>query len=306
MSVFYQISLIRPGSITPRAFDFLTEMVLENQISAAANRIGNPDTGDWRLTWLVSTPVDLVDTIATIALGAEIAGLSDEIRITTTDLTIEEIPADDWLERSYRGFPPFTIGRFYLYGQHHTANVQIPDGQIPLLIDAVTAFGSGEHPTTKGCLLILDDLAQAGHTPNKILDHGTGSGILAIAAYKLWGKQVIAADIDPESVRVAAEYRDYNHVPADMMPTYEGASPADPEIAGHGPYDLLIANILAGPLRELAPDMAAMTTSTGLLVLSGLLETQMDEVISAYIPHGFTLADHKIIGDWAALLLKRG
>lgn len=269
-------------------------------------RDGHPDFGDWRFTWLLPDEPDRARVLATIVLQQELQGIGGEADVKPGDLAFKEIAEVNWLEKSYRGFQPFSVGRFYLYGHHHEQD-PVPAGTIPIMIDAVTAFGSGEHPTTKGCLLWLEKLFDASVKPARILDMGTGSGILAIAAWKLWGVPVMAADIDRESVRVACEYRAYNKVPSGVngMNCKQAASPDVAGIAARGPYNLIIANILAAPLRTLAPAFGTIADDAGHMILSGILDTQRDEVVAAYTPHGFKLIDQIQIDDWVALYLQR-
>lgn len=307
--VFHQITLIKPGNIPSRVFDFLTDLEFDGQLSSGAVRLGNPDTGDWQITWLLDGPLTSADALDFLKTQAQNTNLQDPLELRPEDLEITEVADCNWLERSYRGFQPFTIGRFHLRG-HHDEQMPVPEGFIGILIDAVTAFGSGEHPTTRGCLMLLDQLAQDGFSPGHILDLGTGSGILAIAAHKLWADaQLTAVDNDPESVRVAAEYAGYNNVPdgtrAGQMHCLLADTPAAANVSACGPFDLTIANILAGPLRELAPAIAETLAPNGTVILSGLLETQIDDVMSAYTPLGFSLVDRQVIGDWAALRLTR-
>lgn len=306
MSSFWQIEIMRPGDLSPRAFDFFSDLSFDGQLGSAAVRDGHPDFGDWRFTWLLPTEPDRAQILAAITLQAEMNTIGPEADVKGGDLILKEIAEVNWLVKSYRGFPPFRVGRFHLYGHHHEHDTMPPD-TIPIMIDAVTAFGSGEHPTTKGCLLWLDQLQTTGLKPSRILDMGTGSGILAIAAWKLWGVPVMAADIDRESVRVACEYRAYNHVPSGTkgMSCKQAARPDVPGLAARGPYDLVIANILAAPLRTLAPAMAKVAAANGTMILSGILDNQRDEVVAAYIPHGFKLIDQIQIDDWVALYLRR-
>jgi ribosomal protein L11 methyltransferase len=300
MSSFWQIEIMRPGDLSPRAFDFFSDLSFPDQLGSAATRDGHPDYGDWRFTWLLPAEPDRAEILAAITLQSEINAIGSQADLKAGDIIFKSIAEVNWLVKSYRGFPPFRVGRFYLYGHHHEQD-PIPEQTIPIIIDAVTAFGSGEHPTTKGCLLWLEKLFDSGAHPTRVLDMGTGSGILAIAAWKLWG------DIDREAVRVACEYRAYNRVPsgAKGMMCKQAASPDVAGIAVRGPYDLIIANILAAPLRTLAPAMAGVTTKNGRMILSGILDNQREEVVAAYTPHGFKLIDQIQIDDWVALHLHR-
>ena len=306
MSSLSQIEIIRPGALSPRAFDFFSNLEFDGQLGSAAVRLGHPDHGDWRFTWLLPMPLPPSHIIAHIAVQAAANDIGAEADLHASDIALKDIAEINWLQHSYRSFAPFQVGRFYLYGQHH-ADTPPPTGTIPLQIDAVTAFGSGEHPTTRGCLLWLDALQQDGALPHRVLDMGTGTGILAIAAYKLWGCPVVAADIDREAVKVACEYRTYNHVPAGAngMICKQAANPALPAIRDRGPYDLIVANILAPPLKSMAADLALVASPHATLIISGVLDTQLDDVVAYYTPHGFTLDGVKQIDDWVAARLVR-
>lgn len=221
------------------------------------------------------------------------------------DWEIREIDPDtNWLEQSYKALPAFSVGDFYIYGSHHDGSV--PDGQTGLLIDAATAFGSGEHGTTAGCLEALLKLRDAGVTPRGVLDVGTGSGILAIAARKLWDVPHVATDNDPEAVRVAAVHARANGLAEDAIRFICAEGFDDPAVAAPGPYDLVIANILAAPLKEMAADLCAATAPGGTIILSGILAAaQADEVQAAYEAQGVAAQDRLIRGEWATLILRK-
>lgn len=166
------------------------------------------------------------------------------------------------------------------------------------------AFGTGHHGTTQGCLEAMDKLLSAGNSFENVADIGCGTAVLAIAAAKVLEGNVIASDIDPVAVDVAVANAAANDV-AGRIACVEAAGFAHPELASRAPYDLVFANILKGPLVELAPDMAAHTGLGGHVILSGLLIEQAPDVIAAYIASGFTLKDRREIGDWATLTLCR-
>lgn len=221
-----------------------------------------------------------------------------------TDWLIEAVPDIDWLENSYKQFPPFSIGPFFIYGSHY--NEAPPAGQIPLQIDAATAFGSGEHGTTKGCILAMLDLKEDGVCPWNVLDMGTGSGILALAAWKLWQTPVLAVDNDAEAVRVAALHQEINGVAsgAAAMICAAGEGFAAPVVQEKKPFDLIIANILAGPLCDMALDLAAVSDENGYVILSGILTEQAEKVLQSYEPHGLRLVKRYDIGEWSTLTLQ--
>lgn len=216
-------------------------------------------------------------------------------------IALEDIPDRDWLAWSYQQFPPFAVGRFFIYGQHYKDD--IPAGQTGLQIDAATAFGSGEHGTTAGCLTLMQDLCDSGAAPARILDLGCGSGILAIAAAKLWlDATVSGSDIDAEAVRVSALHAAANQEDDIDFLTAEGLN--DACLSARAPYDLLIANILAGPLKEMAADLCAATAAGGRIILSGILDEQAEEVQAVYEAHGWAPVQTHHDRGWTSFLLR--
>lgn len=216
-------------------------------------------------------------------------------------LKTEPLPDEDWLQKVYEAFPPIALGGFYIYGSHCQAAP--PADRIALKIDAATAFGSGEHQTTQGCLRALENLYTEGFAPAKILDMGCGSGILAIAAKKLWPQAVVAAvDIDPESARVTARHAQMNGC---VLLIEAGDGYAAPLVTQQSPYDLIIANILAGPLIDMAGDLARHLGPGGFCVLSGLLTRQKDDVAAAHRAHGLVFAQSHEKEGWETLVLRR-
>lgn len=218
--------------------------------------------------------------------------------------TFETIPDTDWLAASYRQFPAFSVGPFFIYGSHHDGAV--PGDAIGLQIDAATAFGSGEHGTTKGCLLAMLDLEEAGICPWNVLDMGTGSGILGIAAWKLWKTPVLAVDNDEEAVRVACRHREINKVPAGEtdMTCKTGDGFAAKSVQEKKPFDLVIANILAAVLKDMAADLKAVSDANGYVILSGILQKQAQDVLDAYEPLGFALRRRHDVNEWSTLVLQ--
>lgn len=271
---------------------------LAGQVSAfSAFREKNNNNAPWILQLI--TPQQPEETFLAMALThvPNIAGPP------LTEWFIEKVPEIDWLAHSYRQFPPFSVGEFFIYGSHYEG--AIPETQIGLQIDAATAFGSGEHGTTSGCLSAMLDLKEAGICPWNVLDMGTGSGILAIAAWKLWKTPVLAIDNDKEAVRVACHHRMVNKVPADStgMICKAGDGFATKQVQDRKPFDLIIANILAGPLKDMAEVLKAVSDENGYIILSGILNTQADGVLSAYKNHGFKMIRVYERGDWSTLVL---
>ncbi|MFV0360406.1 50S ribosomal protein L11 methyltransferase, partial [Tropicimonas sp.] len=190
----------------------------------------------------------------------------------------------------------------YLYGSHDADTV--PDDVEPLLIEAAMAFGTGHHGTTLGCLRALDRLVTSGKTPLPVADIGCGTAVLAMAAARVWPEVVLASDIDPVAVEVAAANVSANGLDGRVR-CIEATGLDHPELAAGAPYGLIFANILKAPLLALAPDIAGALGSGGYAILSGLLNEQADEVIAAYDAAGMEVDGSERIGDWTTLCLKR-
>ena len=222
---------------------------------------------------------------------------------------VEELPDADWVVMSQQGLQPVHAGRFYVHTMANKGTV--PYGATPFQIEASRAFGTGGHETTSGCLDMLDRMKRAGKRFDLIADIGTGTGLLAFAAHALWPKAYLtASDIDPVSIDVTAANAAVNNVPCGVaqgqLALCVAAGTAHDLITARAPYDLVIANILAGPLIELAPSLSAILREGGSLILAGLLNTQAEAVTRAYRLHGFRLQKRKDMGDWPCLwLVKR-
>lgn len=222
-------------------------------------------------------------------------------RIAGCEVTVAPLPDRDWIRLSQEGLPPVRAGRFFVYGAHDAG--QVPSGVIPIKIEAGLAFGTGHHETTALCLAVLSDLSKTRRYRN-VLDLGTGTGLLAIGAAKLWRRTVTASDIDPVAVETAlANARANGEGPLIRAATADGL--AAPPLAAHAPYDLILANILAGPLTRLAPSISAALAKGGTLVLSGLLVWQENLVASFYRPQGLILRTVRRDGPWSALVLEK-
>ncbi|MBS0470692.1 MAG: 50S ribosomal protein L11 methyltransferase [Proteobacteria bacterium] len=220
-------------------------------------------------------------------------------RLIGQTVTVEPLPDQDWIKLSQEGLPPVRAGRFFVYGAHDAG--EVPPGVIPIRIEAGMAFGTGHHETTALCLATLSDLARRRRFA-RVLDLGCGTGLLAIGAAKLWKQRVKASDIDPVAVEVTRENAVANGVgPLVDAVTAEGLT--SPALAGR--YDLIMANILAGPLTQLAPAIAHALAPGAVLVLSGLLTWQENLVVSFYVPHGLILRSRRRDGPWSALVLER-
>jgi ribosomal protein L11 methyltransferase len=212
------------------------------------------------------------------------------------------IEQKDWVKASLEGLKPVRAGRIFVHGSHDREQRRPSD--LPIEIEAGLAFGTGHHGTTKGCLLaFMDELKM--RTPRHVLDVGTGTGILAFAAAKVLKRPVVAGDIDPEAVRVARENARLNGIGA-WMRLYVGPGIRHVEADRPGHFDLVFANILAKPLRMLAPALARVATDDGTIILSGLLARDVPGVLSTYAHQGWYLRRRYDLEGWAALVLKRG
>jgi ribosomal protein L11 methyltransferase len=215
---------------------------------------------------------------------------------------IERVAERDWLAENQASFPPLSAGRYFIHGSHHRERV--PAGRIGLRIDAATAFGTGEHATTQGCLLTLDRMARQGRR-RRALDMGTGTGILAIAAAKTWRRHVRARDIDAEAVRVTWRNAAVNGVAA-LVDVRRSDGYRDRLLRRAAPFDLIFANILARPLMLMAKDLTRALKPGGTAVLSGLLARQEPAVLAAHRAQGLTLRRRIAISGWHTLVLGRG
>jgi ribosomal protein L11 methyltransferase len=269
----------------------LFEAFEEEVVSVFLHNREATDGNDWHLT---------LTTYGEPDLDALHARANEILALPRASVTAERLPEQDWLLHVHQNFPPVHVGRFFIYGSHYEGDK--PADKTTLLIDAATAFGSGEHETTRGCLMALEALCDSGFSPSRVLDMGCGSGILAIAACKLWPASLaLGIDIDPESVVVTHRHASVNGVAAQVM-AEAGDGYAAPRVGSLAPYDLIFANILAGPLVEMAPDAAKNLAKNGRLILSGLLNRQRDDVIAAHEAQGLVLVDDRRLNDWHALV----
>jgi len=216
---------------------------------------------------------------------------------------LSEVPDIDWVAKVRRELSPVDAGRFFVFGSHDADKV--PAGRVALQIEATVAFGTGHHGTTLGCLKAFDALFSAGFAPARVADIGCGTAVLAMAAAAvLPDARVIASDIDEVAVEVAIANLSINGL-AGRVDCVEAAGFDHPQLLAVAPFDLVFANILKGPLIELAPSMAQNVAADGLIILSGLLVEQADAVTDAYVTAGFAAKTRDEIGDWATLVLRR-
>jgi ribosomal protein L11 methyltransferase len=221
-------------------------------------------------------------------------------RVAGRAVTVEPLPDQDWIRLSQQGLPPVRAGRFFVYGAHDAGKV--PHGVIAMKIEAGMAFGTGHHETTALCLSVLSDLARGQAAFRNVLDLGTGTGLLAIGAAKLWKKRVLASDIDPVAVEVTRQNARANGVaPLVLAAVADGLD--NPLLKNSAPYDLIVANILAGPLTRLAPSITRALAPGGTLLLSGLLRNQ-ELLVTSFYPR-LRLVERHRMGPWSALVLEK-
>ncbi|MCB1532083.1 MAG: 50S ribosomal protein L11 methyltransferase [Alphaproteobacteria bacterium] len=290
-----------PAHLSQSDINVFADMLGDTEHAFTGLRADNHDKSPWTLEWITENKPAAEDMSARVCLLAELNEI--DLTIAANDWQIEKLPEIDWLAHSYQQFPPFSVGPFFIYGSHYEGAV--PPEQMGLQIDAATAFGSGEHGTTKGCLQAMLELKHQGICPWQILDMGTGSGILAIAAWKLWKTPVLAVDNDEEAVRVTERHREANKVPAGAgdLTSAHGDGFASTITQEKKPYELVIANILAGPLKDMAADLKDVVDENGYVILSGILNEQAEDVLSAYQAQGLTLRKTYKIGEWTTLVL---
>lgn len=228
--------------------------------------------------------------------------LAQRVLNGSVEFSITKVPDKDWVAHSLEGLSAIDTGEFLVHGSHD--QTPVPEGKIAIKIDAGQAFGTGHHETTTGCLEAISLVANSDAKPETILDLGTGTGILAIAAAKRFGLNVLATDIDKKAIEITLENAQINGV-ADKIETAVSTGMDHEIFAQRGPFDLVLANILAGPLVELAPDIAQHTNIGGIVILAGLLNRQADGVIAAYAENKIALLEHVEKGDWSILRLQR-
>ncbi|WP_296814389.1 50S ribosomal protein L11 methyltransferase [Brevundimonas sp.] len=232
--------------------------------------------------------------------SSEADGMARILRNGGLEVVVEDLMDADWIAMSLSGLPPVRAGRFFVYGAHDRGKV--PSDTVNLRIEAGAAFGTGHHGTTVGCLEAFDEVLAAG-SPGRVLDVGTGTGVLGIAASVTGTPVVVGTDIDEPSVRIAAENAEINGAAITVV---EDGDLSHAEVTRHAPYDLVFANILAAPLIHLSAPIHRVLRPDGHAILSGLLRSQEDEVATAYTALGFTVERVIHHDAWSALLLRRG
>ncbi len=282
----WRVSLVAPAEHC----DAFASAIADDGVAVSSFEI-RPD-GPWRVSALVDAPTDRAGLEARVAIMAAALGVAPPA------VAVEPVADIDWLAATRAAFPPLRVGRFFVHGAHIA-----PRGPIDIEIDAGLAFGSGEHATTRGCLIAIDALARRAR-PARVLDMGCGSGILAIAAAKAWRAEALAVDIDAHAVATARANARHNGV-SDRVRARRSDGFRDPAIARRAAFDLILANILARPLIALAPDIARRLAPGGTVVLSGLIARQERMVLAAYRPRGLALVRRIAVAGWHTLVLGR-
>jgi ribosomal protein L11 methyltransferase len=274
-----------------RVVDLLTESFFDGQAAIAAFE---GSSGRWNVTMHFADAPDQVQVRDLVAVAA-----GDDV---AQDIAFDTVAAKDWVAATLEQLAPVHAGRFIVHGRHDRAKV--PLNKLGVEIEAALAFGTGHHGTTRGCLLLMDSVVKA-RPPRRVLDLGTGSGVLAIAAAKGLRIKVLATDIDPLAVGVARDNARLNHV-GNQMRTIRATGFSAPQFSEHGPFDLVLANILANPLRQMATPMARHLAPSASVILSGLLPHQAQGVIAAYRARGLVLERHIQVEGWSSLLMRCG
>ncbi len=270
----------------------------ENALGSVCTTVGIFEADDTQTIWRVEGVKDVGHGETMLATALALAAAATGI---AAPLERAETEAEGWLARTYESFPEQQVGRRFTVRGTHLAAAR-PGPRITLTLDAGIAFGSGEHGSTRGCLRALERVAH--RRPARILDLGTGSGILAMAAARLLRRPVLAVDIEPWSVRVAAQNAALNGL-RNRVACRFGNGWRTPAIRAGGLYDLVFANILARPLCLMAGSLAARLAPGGTVILAGLLVTQVRMVLAAHRRQGLVLEAGLVEGYWATLILRK-
>lgn len=275
-----------------RAADFLTEMLPAEETAAAAFEVDDGRTWSLEVYFATAPNETSVRELLAAVAGRELADRAE----------FAKIEQKDWVSASLEGLAPVRAGRFLVHGSHDRHRPRAND--IAIEIEAALAFGTGHHGTTRGCLLHLDRILKV-RRPHRVLDVGTGTGVLAIAAARALKQPVSAGDIDPISTTTARANARANRAGAYVLPV-TATGVRHPDLMREAPYDLIFANILARPLMRLAPSIASVATSGATLILSGLLPRDVNGIVSTYRKQGFRLTRRIDLEGWVSLNMKRG
>jgi ribosomal protein L11 methyltransferase len=273
-----------------RVVDLLNESRDDDQAAVAA--FERPD-GRWDVSiHFAEAPNEAaIRELIALAAGNDVAH----------NIAFDTVEAKDWVAASLEDLVPVPAGRFIVHGRHDRA--RIAANKLGIEIEAALAFGTGHHGTTRGCLLLLGEVLRS-RQPKRVLDLGTGTGVLAIAAAKALRGHVLASDIDPVSVKVARDNARLNGV-GNWVEAICATGFSAAQFAARKPFDLVLANILANPLRQMATPMAAHLAPSASVILSGLLPHQAQGVIALYRARGLRLRRHLLIDGWSSLLMRR-
>ncbi|MGL5167885.1 MAG: 50S ribosomal protein L11 methyltransferase [Afipia sp.] len=276
--------------VASRVVDIITETYPSHDLAIAA--FEGPG-GRWDITMHFAKPPDrdIIHALVTTTAGEAAA----------KSIVFSTVETKDWVKASLADLVPVSAGRYIVHGSHDRD--RIPPNKIGIEIEAALAFGTGHHGTTRGCLLLLDQVLNQ-RTPKRVLDLGSGTGVLAIAAAKSLRRHVLASDIDPRSVVVARENAKLNGV-GNLVESICAIGFQSPRFAANGPFALVLANILANPLRRLAPPLAAHLAPKAFVILSGLLPHQANSVVAAYSDAGVKLIKRLQIDGWSSLLMQK-
>lgn len=265
-------------------------------LAVATSLFETADRSTWRVEAIATERPDTVALVGAIALAARLAGV-EEPEIRCVPLT-----GIDWVRENQKSFQPIPAGRFFVHPTHFDGVV--PAGATALAIDAGPAFGTGAHGSTLGCLRALDWMARRGYRPGRILDLGCGSGILAIGAARRWHCRVGAADIDTAAVATTRDNARLNDVASLVRPIHSTGL-RNREIVRRGPYNLILANILAGPLVDMARDITRLMAPGGTLILAGFLVDQERTVRAAYPRQDYHRVRKEVSNGWTTVVLTR-
>lgn len=273
-----------------RIVDTITESYPDHDLAIAAFEAPG---GRWDITMHFAEPPDeeMIRALVTQAAGEAAA----------KTIIFGTVEAKDWVKASLADLVPVHAGRYIVHGSHDRDRV--PANKIGIEIEAALAFGTGHHGTTRGCLMLLNQVLNQ-RTPTRVLDLGSGTGVLAIAAARSLKRHILASDIDPRSVLVARDNAKLNGV-GNLVETIEATGFHSPQFAANGPFGLVLANILANPLRKLAPSLVKHLAPNAFVILSGLLPHQASSVVATYRGNGLKLVRRLQIDGWSSLLMQR-
>lgn len=288
-SALETISVTVPDSVVP---------IFESALATVCTTVGIFEIDDSQTVWRIEGVKDIGHEEAELDRALALARLMSGV---DAPLSRERTEAEGWLARTYDSFPEQEVGRRFIVRGTHLGPSR-SRSRLVITLDAGIAFGSGEHGSTRGCLRAFEDIAY--RRPQRILDMGCGSGILAMAAAKLLHRPVLAVDIEPWSVRVTKSNAVLNGL-SPLMDARHGNGWRTPAVPAKAPYDLVFANILARPLCKMARDLVKYLAPGGTVILAGLLNTQARMVLAAHRRQGLILERRYTEGDWTTLVLRR-